>query len=64
MDGRQVGSQDVGQVDLGPWPGEFRIGMYSDIEEQFQTLAQFDDVRVYQRTLTAEEVAERARSRG
>jgi hypothetical protein len=35
--------------------------MYSDIDEQFQTHAQFDDVRVYQRALSAEEVAAAAR---
>jgi hypothetical protein len=34
--------------------------MYSDIDAQFQTNAQFDDVRVYQRALSAAEVAEAA----
>ncbi|MBM3497098.1 MAG: hypothetical protein FJX74_00355 [Armatimonadetes bacterium] len=57
IDGQAVGSRDVGQVDLAPWPGEFRIGIYSETDEQFQTHAQFDDVKVYQRALSAEEVA-------
>ncbi|MBM3476672.1 MAG: hypothetical protein FJX75_25650 [Armatimonadetes bacterium] len=60
MDGKEVGAKEVGQVDLTPWPGEFRIGMYSDIDAQFQTNAQFDDVRVYQRALTAEEAQQHA----
>jgi hypothetical protein len=60
VDGKEVGAKEVGQVDLTPWPGEFRIGMYSDIDAQFQTNAQFDDVRVYQRALSAAEVAEAA----
>jgi len=64
IDGLEVGQLEVGQVDLTPWPGEFRIGMYSDIHEQFQTNAQFDDVRIYQRALSAEEVAQRAKERG
>jgi hypothetical protein len=64
MDGKEVGAREVGPVDLTPWPGEFRIGMYSDIDEQFQTHAQFDDVRVYQRALSAEEVAKAAEGRG
>jgi hypothetical protein len=64
MDGKEVGAREVGPVDLTPWPGEFRIGMYSDIDEQFQTHAQFDAVRVYQRALSAEEVAKAAEGRG
>jgi hypothetical protein len=63
IDGQEVGRLDAGQVDLTPWPGEFRIGMYSDIHEQFQTHAQFDDVRVYQRALSAEEVQQHAAGR-
>jgi len=60
IDGKEVGSKDVGQVDLTPWPGEFRVGIYSETDAQFQTHAQFDDVRVYQRALSAEEVAQAA----
>lgn len=63
VDGTEVGSREVGPVDLRPWPGEFRIGMYSDTDEQYQTCAQFDDVRVYQRALAGPEVSELATAR-
>jgi hypothetical protein len=56
LDGKEVGARDLGPVDLAPWPGELRIGQYSDLEDQFQTLGQVDAVRLYQRALSAEEV--------
>jgi hypothetical protein len=56
VDGKQVGQKDIGMVDLTPWPKELRIGVYSDIDPQFQTLGQLDDVRIWQRALTAEEI--------
>ncbi len=67
VDGREAGSAAVGQVSLEPWPGELRIGMYSDIDAQFQTLGEIDDVRIYHRALGAEEVRrsfEKGRSPG
>ncbi|MGQ9731675.1 MAG: LamG-like jellyroll fold domain-containing protein [Candidatus Zipacnadales bacterium] len=56
IDGEQVANKFIGQIDLTPWPGELRIGMYSDIDRQFQTYGQLDEVRIYQRTLPADEV--------
>ena len=56
VDGEQVGEREVGVLDMAPWAGELRVGMYSDVEGQFQTLGRLDDVRIYQRALSAEEV--------
>ncbi len=58
VDGAEVGRREIGPVDLTPWPGELRIGQYADIEQQFQTLGQLDDVRIYQRALSPDEVRE------
>jgi hypothetical protein len=57
VDGKPAGSREIGSIDLTPWGGELRIGQYSDIDDQFQTLGQIDDVRIYQRALSAEEIA-------
>jgi hypothetical protein len=65
VDGKEVGAREVGQVDLSPWPGELRVGIYSDLDASFQTLGRLDDVRIWQRALSGEEVRagfERGRS--
>ncbi|MGQ9591593.1 MAG: LamG-like jellyroll fold domain-containing protein, partial [Planctomycetota bacterium] len=56
VDGEEVGSAAIGPVSLEPWRGPLRIGMYSDIDAQFQTLGELDDVRIFQRALAREEV--------
>lgn len=56
VDGVQVGQREVGPADLTPWPGELRVGQYADLGPQFQTIGRLDDVKVYQRPLSAEEV--------
>ncbi len=59
VDGAEVGAKEIGPVDGSPWTGELRVGMYSDVEEQFQSFGQIDDVRIYQRTLSADEIESR-----
>lgn len=56
VNGQEVGRRAVPALDAQPWPGELRIGQYSDIDAQFQARALIDDVRIYQRPLSAEEV--------
>jgi len=56
VDGREVGRRAVPTFDLTPWPGELRIGQYAEIDAQFAAPALYDDVRIYQRPLTAQEV--------
>jgi len=56
VNGQEVGRRGVPTLDAQPWPGELRIGQYSDIDAQFQARALIDDVRIYQRPLSAEEV--------
>jgi hypothetical protein len=65
IDGKEAGSLEVGPVDPAPWGGELRIGTYSEIHPQFQTLGTFDDVRIWRRALSAEELRKEAeRGRG
>ena len=56
VDSKEVGAREVGQVDMTPWGGELRVGIYSDIAAEFQTAGRIDDVRIYQRALSADEV--------
>jgi len=56
LDGQETGSLEIGPIDLTLWGGELRIGQYSDIGPEFQTRAQIDEVRIYQRALSADEV--------
>jgi len=56
VNGVEVGRRPVGRLGMTPWPGPLRIGQYSDIDPQFQARGLFDDVRIYQRALSADEV--------
>ena len=56
LDGKETGSLETGPIDLAPWGGELRIGQYSDLGAEFQTRAQIDEVHIYQRALSADEV--------
>jgi len=56
VDGKEVGSLEVGAIDPAPWGGELRIGMYSDVDGQFQTRARFGAVKIWRRALPAGEV--------
>ncbi|MCZ7637316.1 MAG: LamG domain-containing protein [Verrucomicrobia bacterium] len=56
VDGVEVGHRDVGPVDTRPWPGELRIGMYSDDAAMYQPLGRIDDVTIWRRALPAAEI--------
>lgn len=56
VDGVEVGHKDVGPVDPTPWPGELRIGIYSEDATMFQTVGRLDDVRIWRRALPAAEI--------
>jgi hypothetical protein len=56
VDGVEVGHQEIGPVDPRPWPGELRIGMYSDDAAMYQSAARIDDVKIWRRALSAAEI--------
>lgn len=56
VDGVEVGHKDIGPVDTRPWPGELRIGMYSDDAAMYQPLGRIDDVTIWRRALSPAEL--------
>lgn len=65
VNGAEVGRRAVARLGTKAWQGALRIGQYSDIANEFQARGLIDDVAIYQRALTAEEVrAECERGRG
>lgn len=62
VDGVEAGAKEVGPVDPAPWPGELRIGIYSEDAAMFQTRGGIDDVRVWRRALPAAQIRAEAES--
>jgi hypothetical protein len=60
VDGAEVGHKDLGAVDAAPWPGDLRIGIYSDDATMFQTLGRIDTVKIWRRALPATEIRDEA----
>lgn len=56
LNGQEVGQQEVGQVDLSPWDAPLYVGQYTDLGPEFQTFGLLDEVKIYQRALSATEV--------
>jgi len=56
LNGQEVGRREVGQVDLSPWDAPLYIGQYTDLGPEFQTFGLLDEVQIYQRALSAEEI--------
>jgi len=56
QDGRQV-AQSQGPINRTAWPGELRIGQYSDVKPEFQVLGLISGVRLFHRVLDLGEIA-------
>jgi len=56
LNGREVGRKEVGLVHLAPWDRPLYIGQYTDVDRQFQTHGLLDEVQIFQRALSPEEI--------
>jgi hypothetical protein len=56
LNGQEVGRKDVGLVNLSPWGRPLYVGQYTDVDVQFQVHGLLDEVQIYQRALSAEEI--------
>ena len=56
LNGREVGRRDTPEVDLTPWVGPFYVGRYTLEGKPYEVSGLIDEVKIYQRARTAEEI--------
>lgn len=61
QDGREVGRREVRRVDYTPWGGPLFVGQYHHLQREYQVNGRLDEVKLYQRALSAKEVEEEYR---
>ncbi|MGO8746787.1 MAG: LamG-like jellyroll fold domain-containing protein [Thermoguttaceae bacterium] len=56
LNGQEAGRRPVADVDLTPWSGPFYIGRYTLDGKPYEVRGLIDEVKIYQRARTAEEI--------
>jgi hypothetical protein len=56
LNGREVARRDTPQVDYTPWVGPFYAGRYTLEGKPYEVCGLIDEVKIYQRARTAEEI--------
>jgi hypothetical protein len=61
QDGKLVGGREVGPVDYTPWGRPLFMGHYHGLQEPYRVHGLMDDFKLWQRALTAGDIAAEAR---
>jgi hypothetical protein len=61
QDGKLAGSREIGSVDYTPWGRPLFVGQYHWLQEPYQVHGLIDDFKLWQRALSAAEIAAEAR---